>query len=145
MSARDRAERWILGTVLRDPARWDELQQDVCPQDFTEESRVRLAELFWEVARHDGHQELPDLLSLMEEDGMKTLAVTLVEEVEALSDAEQVVRSAVEHIRRSRDLQEESRKLAQLHRGVGSSGDSVGEVDLLQQLQEQVRRRACGP
>lgn len=149
LTARDRSERWLLGAVLREPSRWDEIQQVVQPQDFTDDRRVRLAELFWDVARHDGHLELHELLSLMgEDDGMKTLAVTLVEEVEALSDAEQVVRSAVQHIRRSRDRVEESQKLAQLDRA-GRSDNPVepaadDEVSLLQQLQEQARKRACG-
>jgi DNA primase len=149
LSARDRAERWILGAVLREPARWDELQQELQPQDFTEDSRQRLAELFWDVARHDGHVELNELLSLMgDDDGMKALAVTLVQEVEELSDAEQVVSSAVQHIRRSRERVEESRHLAQLTgsggSGASSSTEQVDEVALLRQLEERVRRRACG-
>lgn len=148
-TARDRAERWLLGAVLREPSRWDEIQQEVQPQDFTDDRRQRLAELFWDVARHDGHLELHELLSLMGDDaGMRTLAVTLVEEVEALSDAEQVVSSAVQHIRRSRERVEESQKLAQLDRAGRSAQPSDrepgDEVSLLQQLQEQARRRACG-
>jgi DNA primase len=143
-TARDRAERWILGGVLSQPDRWAVVQTEVSPDDFTEEARQQLAAVFWEVARDDGHVELKDLLGLLPGDGLKELAVTLVQEVEALADIEQSVKGAVESIRASRARTAEAVTFAKLRRSPEVSTEPADELALLVQLQDQARRRACG-
>ena len=45
VTARDRAERWILGILLADPGRWHDAQQEVSPNDFADPVRRKLAEI----------------------------------------------------------------------------------------------------
>ena len=146
-TAQDKAERWLLGGVLAWPQRWDEVQQHMQPQDFTCDLRRQLAEIVWEVARHDGHFELSELLSLLETDALKSLAAELVHEVESLESIEQVIEGAVQHIRRVRERLVDSGKFAELRRAAEektSTGDDKTEVELLRQLHERARRRAGG-
>lgn len=144
-TATDRAESWVLGAVLADPTRWDDVQQVLQPQDFTSEARRALAELTWDVARHDGHVEVHELMTLMPDDGMKSLAVSLVTEVEALPDAEQALREAVQHLRDRRVAAAQAESIAQLNRLAKSATPeaqigSDEEEALFRRLVEQAKR-----
>jgi DNA primase len=145
-SADERAESHILGCVLSDPSRWDDLQQDVQPQDFTSEAHRALAEVFWDVARHDGHVELHELLGYLQDERMKELAVSLVQEIEALSDLEQAIAGAVEHVHENRRRLAQSATMAQLARLADAKASPPSlerdqdEVALLRQLSEHANR-----
>ena len=64
-SARDRAERWILGILLLEPRRWAQVQRTVGVDDFTDGTRRRLAELYWQHQRDEGEPVFNEFLGLI--------------------------------------------------------------------------------
>ncbi|WP_428938872.1 DNA primase [Fontivita pretiosa] len=166
LSAEDRAERWVLGVLLAEPWRWAQAQQVIHPQDFTEENRRKLAQVYWDWQRDEGEPQFHELLGALEDPQLKDLAASLVEEVEAMSDLDRTLHDALEHMRQVRRRADERKLVAELRRtsdpsavqaraANGSlpsrspgSAKQLDEVELLRKLQETVRqpdiRRAPG-
>jgi DNA primase len=67
LSARDRAERWILGTLLLNPGKWQLVQTLLAPEDFTDVRRRRLAEVYWSHQQDEGEPTFSEFLSLLEQ------------------------------------------------------------------------------
>src|SRR5439155_11852414 len=61
-SAQDLAERWVLGILLSQPARWHDVQQTLRPQEFTDESRRMVAEIYWAYQRDEGEPVFNEFL-----------------------------------------------------------------------------------
>ena len=140
MTARDRAERWILGILLSEPGRWHDVQREVSPKDFSEETRRKLAEVYWGHQRDEGEPVFSEFLSFLTEDPPLTqLAVELVDDVEALDDAGQHLADAVKHLAEVRRRGEEQKLVAELRRTSDAKLPEQDEVDLLKQLQDKAR------
>jgi hypothetical protein len=159
-----RAERWILGILLVEPARWMRVQRAVRVEDFSDPLHRRLAGLYWEHQRHEGEPVFNEFLGQLgaTDAALVELAVEAVDEVERLSagaaddddvpDREHTLAEAVRHLEQARALREQQKLLAELkrksqERGTGeneqnnSEGDANSvEISLLKQLQEKARQ-----
>ncbi|MGB7160726.1 MAG: DNA primase [Tepidisphaeraceae bacterium] len=140
LTARDRAERWILGILLAEPARWHEVQQDVGPTDFAEETRRKLAEIYWIHQRDEGETVFSEFLShLTEHPALTELAVELVDEIEVLENAAQHLADSIGHLREIRSRSEEQKLTAELRRTSDGKLPEQDEIDLLKKLQDKAR------
>jgi DNA primase len=140
LTARDRAERWILGILLAEPGRWHGVQQDVSPKDFADQTRRKLAEIYWSHQRDEGEPVFSEFLSyLTEQPALTELAVELLDEIEALEDASHHLDDAVKHLAELRSRGEEQKLVAELRRTSDAKLPEQDEVDLLKKLQEKAR------
>jgi DNA primase len=139
--AQDRAESWLLGVLLAQPNRWTKVQQFVQPQDFTDATRRRLAEVYWVHQRDEGEPVFSELLGLLgDDDATKELAISLLEEIEGLSDLDQTLTDALAHLGQNRRRADEKKLVAELRRTSDSPRRAEDEVELLRQLQERARQ-----
>jgi DNA primase len=143
LTAQDRAERWILAILLAEPQRWFDVQQHVHVQEFTEETRRRLAEVYWQHQRDEGEPVFSAFLGMLDDPATSELAVDLVEEFETLSDIERSLTDALALIRQSGERAERDKLLAELRRtnatANGPAPGNAADDDLLRQLQEKAR------
>jgi DNA primase len=140
VTARDRAERWILGILLAEPGRWHDVQQDVAPTDFSDGTRRKLAELYWGHQRDEGEPVFSEFLSYLSElPALTQLAVELVDEIEMLEDASQHLADSVKHLAEFRRRSEEQKLVAGLRRTSDAKLPEQDEVDLLKKLQDKAR------
>jgi DNA primase len=137
-NARDHAERWLLGTLLAKPNRWADVQQQVQPTDFLDESRRELAEIYWAHQRDEGEPLLSALLGMLDP-ALKDLAISLVEEVEALSNLDQSLDDALLHLQKARRRVDQNKLVAELRRTSPTPRPAEDEVELLRKLQERAR------
>ncbi len=146
-STKECAERWILGTLLLNPEKWHDVQQHLHADEFTDGDHRKLAEIYWTHQRDEGEPTLAEFVSLLDDD-LKQLAILLVDEVEALSDAEQTLNEAMKHLNEERNRRESAKLIAELRRTTEQKGvdkaseesQAIDEIDLLKKLQEQARR-----
>jgi hypothetical protein len=159
LSAQDRAERWILGILLIEPRRWTQVQRVVDVTDFTDATRRRLAEIYWQYQRDEGEPVFNEFLGLLRDHGAKPdessttdgsyaptagdligLAVDVVDEVEELAEIDTTLAEALGHLESERRLREEQKLMAQLRRSSEERTDERTEIDLLAKIQEKARR-----
>ena len=134
LSARELAERRLLGVLLIEPARWPDVQKDVSLQDFADDLHHRLAEMYWRHQRDEGEPVFNEFLGLLEEDNLRELAVVAVEEAEALANLDALVTEAINFFGHSRRRAEERKLLTEVQRT-----SVAGDDDLLKKIQEQAR------
>ncbi len=136
-SATGAAQRWILGTLLLEPARWHDVQTRVHTEDFSDPDLRRLAEIYWSHQRDEGEPVFNEFLGLLEEPGLKELAINLLNEVE---DQEQVNRE--QGLNESIESLLWARTEAECRQVQASLGDKVAdEIEQLRRLTE-LRRAA---
>ena len=160
--ARDRAERWILGTLLLEPARWHAVQTVIGPDDFTEPVRRRLAEVYWRHQHDEGEPVFSEFLGFLASttdagaafggvgggsvDGvtpaeLSSLAVDVADEAERLAsqetNAEMLLAAAIRHFDLNRQTAEKQKLIASLRRSTEQNLGDQGEVDLLKKLVQQ--------
>lgn len=139
VTAQDRAERWLLGSVLLEAKRWQQVQLSVQVDDFQEPVRRKLADIVWTHQREEGEPVFNELLAGLPEDSLRTLAIELVEEVEQLADVDQTLRGALEHFAEVRRKRQDERTVAEARRVTGQNTSEQSEVELLKRLQESAR------
>lgn len=138
-TAQDLAERQILGLLLAEPSQWHRVQQVVDVGDFTDESRRRLAEVYWAHQRDEGEPVFNELLSQLDEP-LRELAMELLEESEAFpSSGDDALNGALLHLEEIRRRREEQKLIAQLRRTEEQLGEQ-DEVSLLKKIQEKARQ-----
>jgi len=149
--------------LLSDPSRWHQVQQHLNAKDFAndEPAVFEIAKRYWTHQRDEGEPVLNEFLSLLD-DAAKSLAIELVQEVEALGEPQKLLNEALAHMESSRKLREEKKTVAALRRTVdqhehvapdtsgAQSGDDRGrerdesnendEVELLRRLAAHVAR-----
>lgn len=170
LDATGRAERWLLGILLLEPARWMRVQRTVHVEDFTDPLHRRLAELFWEHQRHEGEPVFNEFLGQLgtSDAALVDLAVEAVNEVEQLSsaaaggdrdsddapDRDATLQSAIRHLEQARGQREGQKLLAELRRTTherrpGENQEQHNleadaardvEISLLKQVQEKARQ-----
>jgi len=138
ISARDRAERWILGILLAEPHRWHDVQHHLHVEDFTDETRRKLAVVYWSHQRDEGEPVFNEFLGQLPEPLLTELAVELVHEIELFRDLDQTMKGALEHLAQSRRQLEEQKLVAQLRRTTETPLAEQDEVELLKQLQQKM-------
>ncbi|MFL6230503.1 MAG: DNA primase [Pyrinomonadaceae bacterium] len=169
LDATGRAERWILGILLLEPARWMRVQRVVHVEDFADPLHRRLAELYWEHQRHEGEPVFNEFLGQLGtlDAALVDLAVKAVDEVERLvpssagadpdddaPDRDHTLQEAIAHLARADETREGQKLLAELRRTTlerrpgtteerdnqkGAVSADAGEIALLKQLQEKAR------
>jgi DNA primase len=151
LTARDRSERWILAILLMEPQRWHEVQQHVHLHDFTDPTRRKLAEIYWQQQRDEGEPVFNEFLGALGEAGLAELAIGLVEEFETLAETDARLSEAIGLLQEMRSRAEQQKLLAELRRIndiTGATTPSGGADDPLRKLQEKARqpdlRRAGG-
>jgi DNA primase len=137
LTARDRAESYILGYLLCMPSRWLEVQKHLGPLDFTDGPRRKLAEIYWQHQQDEGEPVLNQLLSLLDDQPpVKELAVELAQIVQIGPEADIVLESSIEYFRLARLRSEQEEREAQLRRGADPSLAPVDEAAVLAQICE---------
>ena len=134
VTAQDRAERWILGILLLEPHRWHEAQQAVHLEDFANVRHRLLAEKYWNHQRDEGEPVFNQFLASLEDPELVELAVTAVEEVEALADMEGMLQQASTFFERTRRVRDEQKLVT------SSQRKELDEVELLRKLSENRRK-----
>ncbi|HEX8916554.1 MAG TPA: DNA primase [Humisphaera sp.] len=166
LSARDRAERWVLGALLLEPAKWHTVQTLLAPDDFTETGRRRLAEVYWNHQQDEGEPAFSEFLAMLGADaqggnggqvgadgepipeptneangaGLRELAIDVTDEVEATRDVAATLQAGLEQIRRDREAAGKQKLIATLRRSTEQNLGAEQEVDLLKRLQDQIRQ-----
>ncbi len=143
LDARERAERWILGAVLLEPGRWQQVQLAAHVEDFQDAERRRLADIVWAHQRDEGEPVFNELLAGLPEDSLRILAIELVEEVEQLADIDATLSGALEHLRELRRKRQDEQSLSEARRLTAAEQTSTSEqseVDLLRRLQDSARQ-----
>jgi len=144
LTAQDRAERNILGVLLIEPARWHDVQQRVQVQEFTNETRRQLAELYWQVQQDEGEPVFSQFLAQVTDPALTELAIELVEETEELPDVETAFADATHFLADARRLREEQKLTAQLCRTDEKLAEQ-DEIALLKGLQKFVPTGTAQP
>jgi DNA primase len=143
LTARQRAEGFILGLLFAEPGRWHRIQQELKPGDFTDESLRRIAEVFWQHLQDEGEPVFNEFLDVLSDVELKSVAVKWADEVSAMPDKEEYLRHSLGHIMRERDVEEIRTLVVECRRRDGQSpaekGDRSAEIDTLRKLQEKAR------
>jgi len=121
--------------LLLEPQRWNKVQKELDPTDFSDGAHRRLAEVYWDHQRDEGEPVLNEFLGQLQDPLLVELAVATVDEVEALADVETTLDGAIARLREVRTLGEERKLQAELRR----TSHERDEVLLLKQLQEHAR------
>ncbi len=138
-TAQEQAEVRLLGVLLIEPHRWHAVQQIVSPQDFMEEARRKLAEVYWHTQQDEGEPVFNQFLGELNEPALSELAIATVEAVEAFADLQMTLDSAMEHFARTRRERDYEKQDAQRRRNDGQLGEQ-GEIDLLRNAQDKARQ-----
>lgn len=141
LTAQDRAERWILGALLLEPALWQNVQQHVVAEAFTDPVRKGLAEIYWTHQRNEGEPAFNELLASISDAAIKQLAVELLTEADAMPDHRQALAEALGHLSQELQRMEERKLVAALRRNRDESPASEQtEIDLLRSLEQKARQ-----
>ncbi|MEO6436935.1 MAG: DNA primase [Tepidisphaeraceae bacterium] len=140
LTGRDVAERRLLGVLLTEPARWHQVQQHVRVADFADESRRRLAEVYWAHQRDEGEPVFNEFLSELEKSSvggspLAELAIELVEEIDALPGREDVIADALLLLDEARRARETEKLTASLGRTEMQAGEQ-DQILVLKKLSE---------
>jgi hypothetical protein len=126
----DRAERWMLGVLLNEPALFASLPQGLTPGLFCNPALKAVAEHVWRLAAED-RLEVAALLGTPEAQQWGRLVTDLQIGAERLGDYERTLTAAVEDIlRRHRQFQLAERK----------AREGLGSPDLMRRISEEGRK-----
>jgi hypothetical protein len=139
--ARQRAEGYILGLLLLEPGRWQAVQKQIEPADFTDPQLRQIVELFWSHQRNEGEPKLNEFLGLLEEPQLKSVAMRWVDEASAAAEPEAVLTGSLGHLSDERRRVDERKLIDRLRRTEQQLPPDVSaDVDDLRQLQEKARQ-----
>jgi DNA primase len=132
--AQERAERQLLGVLLIEPPRWQNVQKHVHLDDFFDPMHRRLAETYWAHQQDEGEPVFNEFLGLLNDENLRELAVLAVEEAEALADLDGLVEASIGYFAECRRAVD--RKLLSEVQRKNPGQDE----DLLKKLQEQASK-----
>jgi DNA primase len=116
LTARQRAEGFILGLLFAEPSRWHRIQQELKPSDFTDDTLRRIAELFWRHLQDEGEPVFNEFLAVLSDVELKSVAVKWADEVSSLEDPERYLDESLLHIIRERECEEQREIMVELRR-----------------------------
>ena len=138
ISARERAERDLLGALLNQPDHWNAVQQTVKFEEIATPPLRRLAEAIWDCHRHEGALPLNEFLDVLGDSELKSSAVEASHEATSRGEPLALIRSSlaflVEERQRDDDRQTRAKYAAQ------APLSDAEDADLLRRLQEQAKR-----
>jgi DNA primase len=145
LTARQRAEGFILGLLLSEPSRWPRIQRDVRPSDFTDETLRKIAEAFWQRAQDEGEPVFNEFLELLNDPALKGAAVKWANEASSAADANLSLAGCLSELSNQKRREEAKKLVAELRRprvqsgeqSPGSEADLSADIDTLRQLQEK--------
>jgi hypothetical protein len=149
MTAQERAERRILGILLVEPERWQNVQVSLSVEDFATAELKSLAEALWEHQRSEGQTVFNEFVATLPDAALKSLAIELAAEIEDLADREQasdldaMLVEGMEYLKGLHRKREEQRLLMS-----APSADEAQQLEMLKKLQELARKpdiRRLGP
>ena len=142
LSARDVAERRILGCLLLQPERWQRVQLTIGVADFAAADSRRLAEIYWEHQRHEGEPVFSEFLGLLKDLPLVELAIAAVDEVEGLEGIDRTLADALAYLQRLRQSKEREELTSQLQRTSEQQTPSseAQQNDLLKQLFDRAKQ-----
>lgn len=140
-NAQESAERQILGLLLIEPRRWQDVQKALQAEDFVTPGLRELAEVYWNHQRDEGEPVFNEFLSLLTDARVKALAIELVQAVEDVTDREVLLREGQEFLASLRQKQKKQKLVAALLRRGGEQPLSAEEeAQLLRELEQSARR-----
>ena len=148
LTSRQRAEGFILGLLLLEPARWDQVQQHIGPADFQDSGLRPIADLFWQHQQDEGEPVLNEFLSLMDE-AQKGIAIGWVQWVQETSaaagaDAQNALDGSLQQMLEDREREGDRKLMAHLRRTTDSKEsvqvDVADDLEALRRLQERSRK-----
>jgi DNA primase len=134
LSARETAERRLLGVLLQEPARWQTVQKYVALEDFADELHHQLAETYWSHQQDEGEPVFNEFLGLLNDENLRELAVLALQEIEGLAETQVLLDEAVSFFEEARRSAEERKLLAEARQS------SPQAEDVLKKLQEKARQ-----
>jgi DNA primase len=158
LTARQRAEGFILGLLLAEPQRWHGIQQHLHLQDFTDEYLRRIAEIYWQHQQDEGEPIFNEFLALIEDPGLKSVAVKWADEATNATEKEKYLADSLGHIMEEREQVEKRKLVVQLRRTAPEANPSgpatmvaeekplneqdemSADIDTLRKLQEKARQ-----
>jgi DNA primase len=140
LQARQRAEGFILGLLLIEPQRWDDVQQHIGPTDFTDEGIRSIAEIFWRHQQDEGPPVFNEFLGLLDET-MKSAAVALADGASDAEDAAVFLAGSMQHLLDDHRREEGRKLIAHLRKTSDSSPAGVeDDMETIRRLQENARQ-----
>ena len=138
ISARERAERELLGAILNEPERWESVQAKLGPADFATLDLRQLAERLWDAYRNEGTLPLNEVLDWMD-DALKPVAIESAQEASAKAAQAALAEAAVAFIfdERRRDADKKDRTEMAAPSAIRSDDE---DADLLRRIQESAKR-----
>lgn len=140
LNDQDRAEQWILGILLNEPARWHDVQQKLHPEEFADELHRKLAQVYWDHSRDEGEVQMPDFLDQLPDAELKELTVRLIQETEQLTELDRTLSDSLAHFCAMRERTEAEKLPAAILRTKESGGTVETEIDLLRQAAAKASR-----
>jgi len=144
LTARQRAEGYIIGLLLLEGERWGQAVQGIGPSDFTDLDLRKIAAQLWKRQEYGGSVVLNEFLALLDEEQLKSLAVRWADEASSMPDPQSLLAGSLRHICEERERDQERKLIAQLRRNSiessGSPDDPSADTTALRQLQEKMSR-----
>jgi hypothetical protein len=137
--------------LLNEPHRWTDVQHHVAVEQFADEDRKRLAEIYWHHQRDEGEPAFNEFLSSLMDPNLQSLAVSLVEEFETLYEPESRLKEAIIFLADEKRREEENKQIAATKRTSVAANSGTPDVngekspendpdDWLRRQQEKARR-----
>jgi DNA primase len=146
LTARQRAEGFILGLLLSEPSRWPRIQRHVSPGDFTDSGLRKIAEAFWQHSQDEGEPVFNAFLEVLDDPALKGAAVRWADEASSVADAGAILAGCLSELSNQKDREEAKKLVAELRRtrerlpgeqSPGSEEDMSADIDTLRKLQEK--------
>lgn len=139
LTARERAERALLGAILNEPAQWEVVQARLGPADLATLDLRQLAERLWDAYRNEGALPLNEVLDWMD-DALKPVALETAQESAAnkMKPAD-LAAAAIKFIFEERERAQAQKKQTEMATPTAIRSDEE-EADLLRQIQEHAKR-----
>ena len=135
LTAQERAERRLLGVLLVEPGRWQNVQKLVHLDDFFDPRHRQLAETYWNHQQDEGEPVFNEFLGSLNDENLRELAVIAVEEAEALADLQGLIDDSIGYFREARRAIEDRKLLSEVQRK-----NPGQDEDLLKKLMEQASK-----
>lgn len=131
--------------MLNEPHRWTDVQHHVAVEQFADEDRRQLAEIYWHHQRDEGEPAFSEFLAGLPDANLQSLAVGLVEEFESMYEPEVRLKEAIHFLADQRRRDEENKQIAADRRSSETAGGEGSEIsadpnDVLRKLQDKARR-----
>jgi hypothetical protein len=135
LSARERAERDLLGAILNEPNLWEAVQAKIGPADIASPDLRQLAETLWDAHRNEGTLPLSELLDVIDPE-TKSVALESAAAAQQRGDPKRLIEVSLA------DLQAEIRRAADAQRMKNpvAPQSEADELDMLRQAAERAKQ-----